>query len=159
MLGGTGAEREGDNSGWDGWMTSPTLWTWVWVDSRSWWWTERPGVLRFMGSQRVGHEWATELNWNLKTWILHNSHFDFKVCMVWVWESQIKAYEFILKAFELLSLQYSLLKSTTNFHHSLPHIPHFWLLGSPFCFLFLSFIQAISNFIWPSSSNKIWGYK
>ena len=39
------------------------LWTWVWVNSRSWWWTGRPGVLRFMGSQRVGHDWATELNW------------------------------------------------------------------------------------------------
>ena len=38
-------------------------WTWVWVNSRSWWWTGRPGVLRFTGSQRVGHDWATELNW------------------------------------------------------------------------------------------------
>ena len=38
-------------------------WTWVWVDSGSWWWTGRPGVLRFTGSQRVGHDWATELNW------------------------------------------------------------------------------------------------
>ena len=36
---------------------------WVWVDPRSWWWTGRPGVLRFMASQRVGHNWATELNW------------------------------------------------------------------------------------------------
>ena len=41
----------------------PTQWTWVWVDSGSWWWTGKPGVLRFMGSQRVGHDWATELNW------------------------------------------------------------------------------------------------
>ena len=49
--------------GWDGWMASLTQWTWVWVDSGSWWWTGRPGVLRFMGSQRVGHDWATELNW------------------------------------------------------------------------------------------------
>ena len=38
-------------------------WTWVWVNSRSWWWTGRPGVLQFMGSQRVRHDWATELNW------------------------------------------------------------------------------------------------
>ena len=44
-------------------MASPTQWTWVWVNSRRWWWTGRPGVLRFMGSQRVGHDWATELNW------------------------------------------------------------------------------------------------
>ena len=44
-------------------MASQTQWTWVWVNSCSWWWTGRPGVLRFMGSQRVGHDWATELNW------------------------------------------------------------------------------------------------
>ena len=45
-------------------MASRTRWTWVWMNSRSWWWTGRPGVLRFMGSQRVGHDWVTELNWN-----------------------------------------------------------------------------------------------
>ena len=60
---GLGAGGEGDDRGWDGWMASPTLWTWVWVNSGSWWWTGRPAVLRFMGSQRVGHDWATELNW------------------------------------------------------------------------------------------------
>ena len=57
------AGGEGDDRGWDGWMASPTRWAWVWVDSGSWWWTGRPGVLRFMGSQRVGHDWVTELNW------------------------------------------------------------------------------------------------
>ena len=60
---GLGAGGEGDNRGWDGWMASPTRWTWVWVNSGSWWWTGRPGVLQFMGSQRVGHDWATELSW------------------------------------------------------------------------------------------------
>ena len=45
------------------WMASLTQWMWVWVNSGSWWWTGRPGVLRFMGSQRVGHDWATELTW------------------------------------------------------------------------------------------------
>ena len=60
---GMGAGGEGDNRCWDGWMESPTGWTWVWVNSRSWCWTGRPGVLRFMGSQRVGHDWVTELNW------------------------------------------------------------------------------------------------
>ena len=54
---------EGDDRGWDGWMASPTQRTGVWVNSRSWWWTGRPGVLWFMGSQRIGHDWATELNW------------------------------------------------------------------------------------------------
>ena len=49
-------------AGGDGWMASPTQRTWVWVNFGSWWWTGRPGVLRFMGSQRVGHDWATELN-------------------------------------------------------------------------------------------------
>ena len=44
-------------------MASLTRWTWVWVNSRSWWWTGRPGVLQFMGSQRVRHDWVTELNW------------------------------------------------------------------------------------------------
>ena len=62
MLEGLGA-GDGDNRGWDGWMASLTRWTRVWVNSRSWWWTERPGVLWFMGSQRVGHDWATELKW------------------------------------------------------------------------------------------------
>ena len=60
---GLGEGGEGDDRGWDGWMASSTQWTWVWVNSGSWWWTGRPGMLRFMGSQRVGHDWATELNW------------------------------------------------------------------------------------------------
>ena len=50
--------------GWNGWMASPTQWTWVWVGSVSWWWTGRPDVLQSMGSQRFLHYWATELNWN-----------------------------------------------------------------------------------------------
>ena len=66
MLGGIGAGKEGDNRGWDGWITSPTRWTWVWVNSGSWWWTGRRGVLLFMESQRVRHDWATELNWTEK---------------------------------------------------------------------------------------------
>ena len=57
------AGGEGDDRGWDGWMASLTRWTWVCVNSGRWWWTGRPGVLWFMGSQRVRHDWATELNW------------------------------------------------------------------------------------------------
>ena len=60
------AGGEGNDRGWDGWMASLTRWTWVWVDSGSWWWTGRPGVLQLMGSQRVGHDWTTELNWTMK---------------------------------------------------------------------------------------------
>ena len=57
------AEGERDDRWWDGWMASLTWWTWVWVNSGSWWWTGRPGVLQFMGSKRVRHNWVTELNW------------------------------------------------------------------------------------------------
>ena len=57
------AGGEGDNRGWDGWMVSLTQWTWIWVNSRSWWWTGRPGVLWFRGSQSVGRDWVNELNW------------------------------------------------------------------------------------------------
>ena len=64
---GLGAGGEGDDKGWDGWMASPTQCTWVWVNSRSWLWTGRPGVLQSMGSQRIRHDWMTELNWVLAT--------------------------------------------------------------------------------------------
>ena len=57
------AGGEGDNRGWDGWVASPIQWTWVWVNSGSWWWTGRPGALQYVGSKRVGHNWATKLNW------------------------------------------------------------------------------------------------
>ena len=57
-VGGEGNDRE-----WDGWMASPTQWTWVWASFRSWWCTGKPGMLQSMGLQRVGHDWVTELNW------------------------------------------------------------------------------------------------
>ena len=57
------AGGEGDDRGWVGWMASPIQWTWVWVNSKSWWWTGRPGLLQPMGLKRVGHDWVTELNW------------------------------------------------------------------------------------------------
>ena len=60
------AGGEGDNRGWDGWMASLIQWTWVCASCERWWWTGRPGMLRSMGSQRAGHDWATELNWVLK---------------------------------------------------------------------------------------------
>ena len=70
---------EGDDRGWDGWMASSTQWIWDWVDSGSWWWAGRPGVLQFMGLQRVGHDWATELNWtdsNQDCVVLVEGHVD-----------------------------------------------------------------------------------
>ena len=69
---GLGAGGEGDDRGWDGWMASRTQWKWVWVNSGRWWWTGRPDVLRFMGSQRVGHDWATERSWT-------NSMYSFQI--------------------------------------------------------------------------------
>ena len=63
------AGGEGDDRGWDSWMASLTQWTWVWVNSGSRWWTGRPGVLWFMGLQRVGHNWANGL-------FSHESQFD-----------------------------------------------------------------------------------
>ena len=74
---GLGARGERDDRAWDGWMASLTRWTWVWVNSGSWWWTGRPGVLQFMGSQRVGHDWATDLIWSdclVKNWLLPSSN-------------------------------------------------------------------------------------
>ena len=89
---------EGDDRGWDDWMASPTQWTWVWVNSRSWWWTGRPGVLQSMGSQRVGHdEW---LNWTeLRQHIKKQRHYiaskfsssqGYGFSSVWIWELNYK---------------------------------------------------------------------
>ena len=79
----------------DGWMASPTQWTWVWVSSGNWWWTGRPGVLQSIGLQRVEHNWVTELNWMLKNarikcslhfamWMLQMRLVVFKnLCVYW----------------------------------------------------------------------------
>ena len=82
---------EGDGRGWDGRMALPTRWSWVWVNSGSWWWTGRPGVLRFMGSQRVGHYWATDLIWSdlcvrLKKLSLHS---DFQRVDLWTFNTLV----------------------------------------------------------------------
>ena len=79
------AGGEGDDRGWDGWLASLTQWTWVWVNSRSWWWTGRPGVLRFMGSQGVGHDWATELNWTDSPFIRKDTILPFAMLYVVLW--------------------------------------------------------------------------
>ena len=71
-------QEDRDDRGWDSWMASLTRWKWVRVNSRSWWWTGRPGVLRFMGSQRVGHDWATELT-ELKV----SQHTVFDTNLIW----------------------------------------------------------------------------
>ena len=76
---GLGAGGEGDNRRWDGWMVSPTRWTWVWVNSESWWWTGRPSVLWFMGSHRVRHDWVT----GLTDW--YSQSYGFSISHVWMW--------------------------------------------------------------------------
>ena len=83
---GLGAGGEGDDRGWDGWMASSTPWTWVWVNSGSWWWTGRPGMLRFMGLQRVGHYWGTELNWTENSYGINRDCKNPK----WFWERKTK---------------------------------------------------------------------
>ena len=69
------AGGEGDDRGWDGWMASPIEWTWVWVNSKSWWWTGRPGMLQSMGLQRVRYDWVTELIWS-------SYDFIFSICIL-----------------------------------------------------------------------------
>ena len=73
---GLGAGGKGDDRGWDGWMASLTRWTWVWVNSGSWWWTGRPGMLQLMGSQRVRRDWSTELNWTEAYQKLSHTSYD-----------------------------------------------------------------------------------
>ena len=75
MLGKIEGRRRGDDRGWDGWMASQTKRTWVWASSGNWWWTAKPGVLQSMWLQRVGHDWATELNW-LNNKIINNKFYQ-----------------------------------------------------------------------------------
>ena len=77
-------QEEKGTTGWDSWMASLTQWTWVWVNSGSWWWTGRSGVLRFMGSQRVGHDWATELNWAIILIMVS----DWNILKLKMWQTQ-----------------------------------------------------------------------
>ena len=87
MLQGIGGKRRrGYERGWDGWMASPTRWTWLWVNSRSLWWTGRPDVLWFMGLQWGRHDWMTELNWNKEDVVhiynvMYPSHTENKIML------------------------------------------------------------------------------
>ena len=68
-----GISNPRDDRGWDGWMASPTQWTWVWVNSRSWWWTGRPGMLQAMGSQS---DMTERVNWTDAEYIMQNAELD-----------------------------------------------------------------------------------
>ena len=112
MLGGIGGKRRrGRHPGWDGWMASLTWWTWVWVNSGSWWWTGRPGVLWFMGLQRVGHDWATDLIW------------------FYAWHSQAKLFPWLqcfIQCF-LFPMVFEWLLYCTNLVHNFKCFPvRFW---------------------------------
>ena len=87
------AGGEGDDRGSDGWMASPTQWAWFWVNSGSWLWKGRPGVLRFMGLQRVRHNWMTELYWPWSTVL-------FIHC--WIWFANILLRILYLCSWEIL---------------------------------------------------------
>ena len=80
-------EGEGDDRGWDGWMASLTRWAWVWVSSRSWWWTGKSGVLQAMGLQRVGHDWATELKTCMYGWVPLLSTWNYQNIIDWLYSS------------------------------------------------------------------------
>ena len=84
-----------DDRGWDGWMASSTQWTCVWVSSRSWWWTGRPGGLQSMGSQRVGHDWVTELNWKYYSDVNMSTYSIPKALLHLQWENIFKIFFFI----------------------------------------------------------------
>ena len=98
---------DGDDRGWDDWMASLTQWTWVWVISGSWWWTGIPGVLQSMGSQRVGHNWATELNWTGGSLSLSvNIYWVSTIYWIWILVSGIQNWIIRKKVSSLGPLSY-----------------------------------------------------
>ena len=113
------AGGEGDDRGGDGWMASLTQWTWVWVDFGSWWWTGRPGVLWFMGSQRVGHDWATELNCKII-----NKRVNRKNRRESSSSSALYLTHGCLTPFPLYA---KLTTSTCHFHILMMEVPHMWV--------------------------------
>ena len=137
---GLGAGGEGDNRGWDGWMASPTQWAWVWVNSGSWWWTRRPGVLWFMGLQRVRHDWATELtDWLTLHWSLRMS---FLSLLAILWKSTFKWVYLPFSPLPLASLLLSVIcKPSLDNHFALLH----------FFFLGVVFITASCTMSWTSA--------
>ena len=117
------AGGEGDNTGWDGWMASPTQWTWVWASSGRWWRTGKPGMLQFMGSQSVTHNWATEQQ-SLKIVLIFISAFTamfpiFCFCLFW------NASHYSLNWFQYYPLSHRLThtntgETKTNLNHKCP---------------------------------------
>ena len=137
MLGKIEGGGEGDDRGWDGWMASLTQWTWVWVDSGSWWWTGRPGVLRFMGLQRVRHDWMAELKWtelNICTVIHLSSCIDYLLEYLFYLSRTLK----ILGTFDVMPL---------SFAHRKYGRASTQPMDSTQCFSWLELVQEIKSVI------------
>ena len=144
-----GQEEKGTREDEIGWMASPTRWTWVWVNSGSLWWTGRRGVLLFMGSQRVGHNWVAELNW-LSTRILN--HFQLNVLglhtlPVWLLSVSLCSLSFVVQLLNHVQLfgtpWTSAPQASLSFTISLSllHI-------IPFCKFIITQTNTRGNFIW-----------
>ena len=86
MLGKIEGGRRRGRQRWDGWRASSIWWTWVWASSESWWWTGRPGMLQFLGLQRVGHDWATQLNWTYQVKFLQLFFAQLVICLFTFWK-------------------------------------------------------------------------
>ena len=116
--------EKGDEGGLDGWMALLTQWAWVWVNSGSWWQTGRPGVLQSMGSQRVGHDWATELNWTESCKWHSSVTFSLSALLMWLlWWSRRDP-----GGSELRRLLPSVSK---DLRHLLQKLPRCWMLQTP----------------------------
>jgi len=122
------AGEEGDDRGGDGWMALPTQRKRVWVNSGSWWWTGRPGMLQFMGSQRVRHNWATELNWTES----RNSKSFEALLQIYVKKKSLKIEQILTHWFIFVVVQ------------SLSHVWHFVTPWTPACQAFLSVTNSWS---------------
>ena len=147
---GLGAGGEGANRGWDRWMASLTRWAWVWVNSGSLWWTGRPGVLRFMGSQRVGHDWVTDLIWSLWVFfgpnnnVFHLDSFDINIAtppFLWLVIPNMPQFTLILVISQTLALGISI------YNRGYPEILRSIIIHlSNFSSLVFSFFYS---FLWP----------
>ena len=125
-------------------MASPTQWTWVWINSWSWWWTGRSGLLRSMGSQRVRHDWATELNWELVC-KPRSSDFQTGVLPTFTHRDQVNNQHFT----SVIPLYYPAYLMTLFLFIS-PFLLHSFLLCSSiryyFCFIFISSIYLLVTY-------------
>ena len=136
------AGGEGDERGWDGWMASSTWWAWIWLDSECWWWTGWPGMLRFTGSQKVRHDWTTELNWNelipfwLVEFLMRNQLITDRSSLYIIWH-------FPSVSFNILSFSLTLVSLITM------------CLGCSY--LALSFLEVCASQSWLTTSFPILG--